>query len=69
MGLRKKESPDLFLRKLGKCLWEYLILSLVLAKMDLKKLFKKIFVSRKSKWKGRATAVKTKPKTFGDIYN
>ena len=29
MGLRKNESSDLFLRKLEKCLWEYLILSLV----------------------------------------
>ena len=39
VGLRKTESPDLFLRKLEKCLWEYLILSLVLAAMDVKKLF------------------------------
>ena len=39
VGLRKKESSDLFLRKLEKCLWEYLILSLVLAAMDVKKLF------------------------------
>ena len=29
VGLREKESSDLFLRKLEKCLWEYLILSLV----------------------------------------
>ena len=38
VGLRKKESSDLFLRKLEKCLWEYLILSLVLAATDVKKL-------------------------------
>ena len=38
VGLRKKESSDLFLRKLEKCLWEYLILSLVLVATDVKKL-------------------------------
>ena len=38
MGLGKKESSDLFLRKLEKCFWEYLILSLVLAATDVKKL-------------------------------
>ena len=38
MGLRKKESSDLFLRKLEKYLWEYLILSLVLAATYVKKL-------------------------------
>ena len=29
--LREKESSDLFLRKLEKCLWECLVLALVLA--------------------------------------
>ena len=38
VGLRKKESSDLFLRKLEKCLWEYLILSLILAAINVKKL-------------------------------
>ena len=38
MGIRKKELSDRFLRKLQKCLWEYLILALVLAAMDIKKL-------------------------------
>ena len=38
MRLRKKESSYLFLRKLEKCLWEYLILSLVLAATDVKEL-------------------------------
>ena len=38
MRLRKKGSSDLFLRKSEKCLWEYLILSLVLAAMEVKKL-------------------------------
>ena len=37
--LRKMESSDLFSRKLGKCLWEYLILSLVLAVTDVNKFF------------------------------
>ena len=45
MGLRKKESSDLFLRKLEKCLWEYLILSLVLAAIDVKKLLNMFAVS------------------------
>ena len=45
MGLRKKESSDLFLRKLEKCLWEYLILSLVLAAMDIKKLLNMFAIS------------------------
>ena len=38
VGLRKKESSDLFFRKLEKCLWEYLILSLILAAINVKKL-------------------------------
>ena len=37
--LRKMESSDLFSRKLEKCLWEYLILSLVLAVTDVNKFF------------------------------
>ena len=45
VGLRKKESSDLFLRKLEKCLWEYLILSLVLAAMDVKKLLNMFAIS------------------------
>ena len=45
VGLRKKESSDLFLRKLEKCLWEYLILSLVLAAMDIKKLLNMFAIS------------------------
>ena len=43
MGL-KKRSSDLFLRKL-KCLWEYLILSLVLAAMKVNKLLNMCAVS------------------------
>ena len=43
--LRKKESSDLFLRKLEKCLREYLILSLVLAAMDVKKLLNMFAIS------------------------
>ena len=35
--LRRKESSDVILRKLEKSLWEYLILSLVLAATDVKK--------------------------------
>ena len=38
MGLRKKESSDLSLRRLVKCLWESLILSLVLAAIEVTKL-------------------------------
>ena len=38
VGLRNKKSSDLFLRKLDKCLWKCLILSLVLAAMDVNKL-------------------------------
>ena len=40
VGLRKKESSDIFSRKLvmGIWEWEYLILSLVLAAIDVKKL-------------------------------
>ena len=45
VGLRKKESSDLFLRELEKCLWEYLILSLLLAAMDVKKLLNMFAVS------------------------
>ena len=45
VGLWKKESPDLFLRKLGKCLWEYLILFLVLAAMHVKKLLNVFAIS------------------------
>ena len=36
--LTQKESSDIFLRKLEKFLWEYLILSLVLVAMNVKKL-------------------------------
>ena len=43
--LRQKESTDVFLRKLGKCLWEYLILSLVLAAMNVKKLLNMFAIS------------------------
>ena len=43
--LCKKESSDLFLRKLGKCLWEYLRLFLVLAAMDVKKLLNVFAIS------------------------
>ena len=45
VGLRKKESSDLFLRKLEKCLWEYSILSLVLAAMDVKKVLNMFVIS------------------------
>ena len=45
VGLRKKKSLDLFLRKLEKCLLEYLILSLVLAAMDVKKLLNMFAIS------------------------
>ena len=45
VGLRKKESSDLFLRKLEKFLWEYLILSLVLARIDVKKLLNMFAIS------------------------
>ena len=45
VGLRKKESSDLFLRKLEKCLWEYLIFSLVLAAVDVKKLLNMFAIS------------------------
>ena len=45
VGLRKKDSSDLFLRKLEQCLWEYLILSLVLAAMDVKELLNMFAIS------------------------
>ena len=45
VGLRKKESSDLFLRKLEKLLCEYLILSLVLARIDVKKLLNMFAIS------------------------
>ena len=45
VGLRKKESSDLFLRKLEKCLWEYSILSLVLAAIDVKKVLNMFVIS------------------------
>ena len=45
MGLRKKESSDLFLRKLEKCLLEYLILSLVLAAINVNKLMNMLAIS------------------------
>ena len=45
VGLREKESSDLFLRKLEKCLWEYLILSLVLAAKDVRKLLNMFAIS------------------------
>ena len=45
VGLRKKESSDLFLRKLEKCLLEYLILSLVLAAIDVNKLMNMLAIS------------------------
>ena len=44
VGLRESH-PDLFLRKIEKCLWEYLILSLVLAAMDVKKLLNMFAIS------------------------
>ena len=43
--LTQKESSDIFLRKLEKCLWEYLILSLVLAGMNVKKLLNMFAIS------------------------
>ena len=45
VGLRKKESLDLFLRKLEKCLWEYLILSLVLEAIAVKNLLNMFTIS------------------------
>ena len=45
VGLSKKESSDQFLRKLEKCLWEYLILSLVVVAMDVKKLLNMFAIS------------------------
>ena len=45
VGLRKKESSDLFARKLEKCLWEYLILSLLLAAINVKKLLNMFAIS------------------------
>ena len=45
VGLRKKESSDLFSRKLEKCLWEYLILSLLLAAINVKKLLNMFAIS------------------------
>ena len=45
VGLKEKESSDLFLRKLQKCLWEYLILSLILAEMNVKKLLNMFAIS------------------------
>ena len=45
LELRKKESSDLFLRKLEKCLREYSILSLVLAAMNVKKLLNMFAIS------------------------
>ena len=45
VGLRKKKSSDLFSRKFEKFLWEYLILFLVLAAIDLKKLLNVFAIS------------------------
>ena len=45
VGLRKKESSDLFSRKLEKCLWEYLILSLLLAAINVKELLNMFAIS------------------------
>ena len=45
VGLREKESSDLFLRKLQKCLRKYYILSLILAEMNVKKLLNMFAIS------------------------
>ena len=45
VGLRKEESWDVFLRKWEKCLWEYLIRFIVLAAIEVKKLFNMFAIS------------------------
>ena len=57
---KKQESSDLFLRKLKKCLWEYLILSLVLAEIDVKKLLNMFVISI-----GSALAVSLETRILG----
>ena len=63
VGLRKKESSGLLLRKLEKCLWEYLVLSLVLAAMVIKKLLNMFAISI-----GSVLVVSLEPRILG-IFN